>query len=46
MEPTLKGVVLMADIGTRMSEENHLWLKPMIEIGGKPLLLHVNSTRT
>jgi glucose-1-phosphate cytidylyltransferase len=37
----LKAVILAGGLGTRISEETHLKPKPMIEIGGKPLLWHV-----
>src|SRR6478609_1889963 len=38
---TLKAVILAGGLGTRISEETHLKPKPMIEIGGKPVLLHI-----
>lgn len=34
----MKLVVLAGGLGTRISEESHLKPKPMIEIGGKPIL--------
>jgi len=34
-------VILAGGLGTRISEESHLKPKPMIEIGGRPLLWHV-----
>jgi glucose-1-phosphate cytidylyltransferase len=37
----LKVVILAGGLGTRISEESHLRPKPMIEIGGKPLLWHI-----
>jgi glucose-1-phosphate cytidylyltransferase len=37
----MKAVILAGGMGTRISEETHLWPKPMIEIGGKPILLHI-----
>ena len=37
----MKVVILAGGLGTRISEESHLRPKPMIEIGGKPLLWHV-----
>ena len=40
-EPTLKAVILAGGKGTRISEESHLRPKPMIEIGGMPLLWHI-----
>jgi glucose-1-phosphate cytidylyltransferase len=36
-----KAVILAGGYGTRISEESHLKPKPMIEIGGKPILWHV-----
>lgn len=37
----MKAVILAGGFGTRISEETHLKPKPMIEIGGKPLLWHI-----
>lgn len=37
----MKAVVLAGGLGTRMSEETYLKPKPMIEIGGKPILWHI-----
>jgi glucose-1-phosphate cytidylyltransferase len=37
----LKTVILAGGLGTRISEESHLRPKPMIEIGGKPILWHI-----
>ena len=37
----MKVVVLAGGLGTRISEETHLKPKPMIEIGGKPILWHI-----
>mgnify|MGYP000218041553 CR=1 FL=1 len=34
-------VILAGGYGTRISEESHLKPKPMIEIGGKPILWHI-----
>lgn len=36
-----KAVILAGGYGTRISEESHLRPKPMIEIGGRPLLWHI-----
>lgn len=36
-----KAVILAGGFGTRISEESHLKPKPMIEIGGKPILWHI-----
>ncbi len=37
----MKTVILAGGFGTRISEESHLIPKPMIEIGGYPLLWHI-----
>ena len=37
----MKVVILAGGLGTRLSEETHLKPKPMIEIGGKPVLWHI-----
>lgn len=37
----MKVVILAGGYGTRISEESHLKPKPMIEIGGKPILWHI-----
>lgn len=37
----MKVVIFAGGIGTRISEESHLRPKPMIEIGGKPILWHI-----
>ncbi len=37
----MKVVILSGGLGTRISEESHLKPKPMIEIGGKPVLWHI-----
>jgi glucose-1-phosphate cytidylyltransferase len=37
----LKTVILAGGLGTRISEETYLKPKPMIEIGGKPILWHI-----
>jgi glucose-1-phosphate cytidylyltransferase len=37
----MKCVLLAGGLGTRISEETHLKPKPMIEIGGKPILWHI-----
>ena len=37
----MKAVILAGGLGTRISEETHLRPKPMIEIGGRPLLWHI-----
>jgi glucose-1-phosphate cytidylyltransferase len=37
----IKAVILAGGLGTRISEETHLKPKPMIEIGGMPILWHI-----
>lgn len=37
----MKTVILAGGLGTRISEESHLRPKPMIEIGGRPILWHI-----
>ncbi len=40
----MKAVILAGGLGTRISEETSLRPKPMIEIGGKPILWHILKT--
>lgn len=40
----MKAVILAGGLGTRISEETHLKPKPMIEIGGHPILWHIMKT--
>ena len=40
----MKAVILAGGYGTRISEESHLKPKPMIEIGGKPILWHIMNS--
>ena len=40
----MKAVILAGGMGTRISEETHTRPKPMIEIGGKPILWHIMKT--
>lgn len=40
-EIQIKAVILAGGMGTRISEESHIRPKPMIEIGGKPILWHI-----
>jgi glucose-1-phosphate cytidylyltransferase len=37
----MKAVILAGGLGTRISEETNIRPKPMIEIGGKPILWHI-----
>lgn len=37
----MKAIILAGGLGTRISEETHLRPKPMIELGGKPILWHI-----
>jgi glucose-1-phosphate cytidylyltransferase len=37
----MKAVILAGGLGTRFSEETHLKPKPMVEIGGRPILWHI-----
>ena len=37
----MKAVILAGGLGTRILEETHLKPKPMIEVGGKPILWHI-----
>ena len=41
MKNKMKAVILAGGFGTRISEETHLKPKPMIEIGGKPIIWHI-----
>ena len=37
----MQAIILAGGLGTRISEETHLKPKPMVEIGGKPILWHI-----
>ena len=37
----MKVIILAGGLGSRLSEETHLKPKPMVEIGGKPILWHI-----
>ena len=40
----MKAVILAGGLGTRLSEETDSKPKPMVEIGGKPILWHIMKT--
>jgi len=40
----MKVVILAGGFGTRLSEETDLRPKPMLEMGGKPILWHIMKT--
>lgn len=40
----MKAVILAGGLGTRISEESSVRPKPMVEIGGRPILWHVMKT--
>ncbi|MEO0508490.1 MAG: glucose-1-phosphate cytidylyltransferase [Verrucomicrobiota bacterium] len=40
----MKAVLLAGGLGTRLSEETYLKPKPMVEIGGRPILWHIMKT--
>ena len=37
----MKAIILAGGLGTRLSEETYLKPKPMVEIGGKPIIWHI-----
>src|SRR6059036_1404282 len=39
----MKTVILAGGFGTRLAEETEVKPKPMVEIGGKPILWHIMS---
>jgi glucose-1-phosphate cytidylyltransferase len=41
MSPDVQAVILAGGLGTRLSEETHLRPKPMVEVGGRPILWHI-----
>ncbi len=41
MQTTIKTVILCGGLGTRLSEETSIKPKPMVEIGGRPILWHI-----
>src|SRR5450759_5461003 len=40
-KPTMKTVILCGGLGTRLREETEFRPKPMVEIGGRPILWHI-----
>jgi len=40
----MKAVILAGGLGTRIAEESDMRPKPMVEVGGKPLLWHIMQT--
>ncbi len=40
----MKAIILAGGLGSRLSEETSLKPKPMVEIGGKPILWHIMKT--
>ena len=40
----MKAVILAGGLGTRLSEETTIKPKPMVEIGGRPILWHIMKT--
>ena len=40
----MKAVILAGGLGTRISEETSTRPKPMVEIGGRPILWHIMKT--
>jgi glucose-1-phosphate cytidylyltransferase len=41
LEKTMKAVILAGGLGSRLAEETSVRPKPMVEIGGRPILWHV-----
>jgi glucose-1-phosphate cytidylyltransferase len=37
----MKTIILCGGLGTRLSEETHIRPKPMVEIGGRPMVWHI-----
>ena len=37
----MKAVILAGGMGTRLSEETQVRPKPMVEIGGRPIIWHI-----
>src|SRR6202162_5883795 len=43
-KPDMKVVVLCGGLGTRLREETEFRPKPMVEVGGRPILWHIMKT--
>src|SRR5262245_13752954 len=43
MADTMRAVLLAGGLGTRLAEETEVRPKPMVEIGGRPILWHIMS---
>jgi glucose-1-phosphate cytidylyltransferase len=41
MVPAMKAIILAGGLGTRLAEETSVRPKPMVEIGGRPILWHI-----
>lgn len=41
LKPNMKAVILCGGLGTRLAEETELKPKPMVEVGGRPILWHI-----
>ena len=40
----MKAVILAGGLGTRLSEETDVRPKPMVEVGGQPIIWHIMKT--
>jgi len=44
MDCKMKTIILAGGFGTRLSEETEIRPKPMVEVGGRPILWHIMKT--